>query len=302
MASLLDGKKVSSELREELKRIIEDVKKDHPSFKPGLAIVQVGERADSTVYVNTKCKSANEIGMEARHVKLPKSVSQQEVLSALDQLNKDENIHGIIVQLPLDCTEQIDADLCTNSVLPEKDVDGLHDINAGRLARGQLGNCFIPCTPRGCMKLIDKSGIDIKGKHAVVIGRSKIVGSPMANLLTWSHATVTICHSKTQNLPDIVKQADILVVACGQLQLVKGEWIKEGAVVIDCGINVVKDETKKSGKRLVGDVDFEEAKKKASWITPVPGGVGPMTVGMLLQNTVENAKRRLEKSIKNGNM
>ncbi|XP_065051570.1 C-1-tetrahydrofolate synthase, cytoplasmic-like [Rhopilema esculentum] len=294
MARIIDGKAIANEVKDYLKLDIEQVRESHPNFKPGLAIVQVGDRADSNVYVNTKCKTAREIGMEARHVKLPKTVTQAEVIEAITNLNNDPKIHGIIVQLPLDCVEKIDADLCTNTVLPEKDVDGLHDINAGRLARGQLNNCFIPCTPRGCLKLIEKTGVNVKGKNAVVIGRSKIVGSPMSNLLTWNHATVTICHSKTQDLPSIARQADILVVACGQQELVQGDWIKEGAVVIDCGINVIPDETKKSGKRLVGDVNFWEANKKAAWITPVPGGVGPMTVTMLLQNTIESAKNRLE--------
>jgi len=188
-----------------------------------------------------KIKTGTELGFDARHVKLPNTISESELLAAIKELNEDDNIHGIIVQLPLDCVEQIDASKCTNAVLPEKDVDGLHEISAGRLSRGELSNCFHCCTPKGCMELIKQTGIDIQGKHAVVIGRSKIVGSPMANLLTWAHATVTICHSRTKNLEDMVKLADIVVAACGQKELIKGSWIKPGAVVIDCGINVVPD-------------------------------------------------------------
>ncbi|XP_015756198.1 PREDICTED: C-1-tetrahydrofolate synthase, cytoplasmic-like, partial [Acropora digitifera] len=216
------------------------------------------------------------------------------VLKAVDELNKDATIHGIIVQLPPDSTEPIDPGICTNAVAPEKDVDGLHDINAGKLSRGELNDCIVPCTPRGCLELIKKSGTEITGKEAVVLGRSKIVGSPMADLLKWHNATVTTCHSKTKDLADVVRRGDIVVVGIGRADFVKGDWIKEGAVVVDCGINVIPDETKKSGRRLVGDVHFSEAKTKASWITPVPGGVGPMTVAMLMMNTVDSAKRSLQ--------
>lgn len=293
-SQILSGKVISGALKDEIKNEVETIRKDNPNFKPGLAIVQVGDRQDSSVYVGMKIKTGTELGFDAKHVKLSRTVNETEVLEKLDELNSDQSIHGIIVQLPLDCDKDIDATKCTNAVLPKKDVDGLHEINAGRLSRGDLGNCFQPCTPRGCLHLIKKSGIDVEGKHAVVIGRSKIVGSPMANLLTWANATVTICHSRTKNLEDIVKQADIIVAACGRKELVKGSWIKPGAVVIDCGINVEPDSTKKSGRRLVGDVQYAEAKKVASWITPVPGGVGPMTVAMLMRNTLDSAKRQLK--------
>ncbi|KAK3092906.1 hypothetical protein FSP39_008741 [Pinctada imbricata] len=195
----------------------------------------------------------------------------------------------------MESVNTIDAHLVTNSILPSKDVDGLHQSNAGKLARGDLDDVMLPCTPRGCLELIKRTGESIHGKTAVVLGRSKIVGSPMADLLTWNHATVTRCHSKTQNIQDVVKSADILVVAIGKTQFVKGDWIKPGSVVIDCGINSIPDATKKSGKRLVGDVDFDSAKDVAGWITPVPGGVGPMTVAMLLQNTFEQARREMER-------
>lgn len=291
---ILSGKVISGALKDKIKNEVQAIRQDYPNFKPGLAIVQVGDRQDSNVYVGMKIKTGTELGFDARHVKLPRTVNETEVLEKLDELNSDQSIHGIIVQLPLDCDKDIDATKCTNAVLPKKDVDGLHEINAGRLARGDLVNCFQPCTPRGCMHLITESGTDIEGKHAVVIGRSKIVGSPMANLLTWANATVTICHSRTKNLEEIVKQGDIIVAACGRKELVKGSWIKPGAVVIDCGINVEPDNTKKSGRRLIGDVEYSEAKKVASWITPVPGGVGPMTVAMLMKNTLDSAKKQLK--------
>jgi len=288
-AKILDGKAISSELKKHIKDKVAEQKETNPSFKPGLAIVQVGNRDDSNVYVGMKIKTGTELGFDARHIKLPNDIKEEELLKTIQQLNNDANIHGIIVQLPLDCVEKIDSAKCTNSVSPEKDVDGLNEISAGRLSRGELANCFHCCTPKGCMALIKESGMDIEGKHAVIIGRSKIVGSPMANLLTWANATVTICHSRTKNLEEMVKLGDIVVAACGQKELIKGSWIKPGAVVIDCGINVVPDSSRKSGRRLIGDVEFSEAKKMASWITPVPGGVGPMTVAMLMQNTLDSA-------------
>jgi len=210
----------------------------------------------------------------------------------VDELNKDKSVHGIIVQLPFDSVNPIDANKITNLVAPHKDVDGLSDENAGKLLHGQVDgvNCFVPCTPNGCLELIKKAGVQIAGANAVVIGRSKIVGSPMAQLLIWNNATVTVCHSKTKNIPEIVRGADILVVAIGQPLMVKKDWIKPGAVVIDCGISSIPDSTKKSGSRLVGDVDYDSCKEVAGAITPVPGGVGPMTVAMLISNTVDAAK------------
>ncbi|KAK2551071.1 C-1-tetrahydrofolate synthase [Acropora cervicornis] len=273
-ANLLLGKEVASEIRQKLKQDVEAIRAEYEAFKPGLAIVQIGDRSDSTVYIKSKVKAAEEIGMFARHVKLSRTSTQAD--------------------LPPDSTEPIDPGICTNAVAPEKDVDGLHDINAGKLSRGELNDCIVPCTPRGCLELIKKSGTEITGKEAVVLGRSKIVGSPMADLLKWHNVTVTTCHSKTKDLADVVRRGDIVVVGIGRADFVKGDWIKEGAVVVDCGINVIPDETKKSGRRLVGDVHFSEAKTKASWITPVPGGVGPMTVAMLMMNTVDSAKRSLQ--------
>ncbi|KAH3846726.1 hypothetical protein DPMN_089028, partial [Dreissena polymorpha] len=218
------------------------------------------------------------------------------IIKTVERLNLDPTVHGIIVQLPLDTSSPVDTHLVTNSIRPDKDVDGLHQVNAGKLARGDLEDCILPCTPRGCLELILKTGIDIAGKMAVVIGRSKIVGAPMSNLLTWHHATVTVCHSRTVNLADVARQADILVVAIGKSQLVQKDWVKPGAVVIDCGINTIEDASRKTGKRLVGDVDYEGVKDVASWLTPVPGGVGPMTVAMLLRNTLDQAKKALNRA------
>lgn len=297
MAQLLSGKDISEEVRQKLKTEIEELKAVYSGFCPGLAIVQVGDRDDSNVYIGQKVKNAAAIGVDARHIKLPKTSTQEDVLNAVEKLNSDPTVHGVIVQLPLDSDNEIDSHLVTNAVRPEKDVDGLHQINAGKLSRGDLDTCILPCTPKGCLELIRRTGVKIDGASAVVLGRSKIVGSPMSDLLKWNHATVTVCHSKTQNLPQIVKSADIVVVAIGKPEMVKGDWVKPGAVVIDCGINSVPDSSKQSGKRLVGDVDFNEVQQVASWITPVPGGVGPMTVAMLLQNTVEQAKKMAEKSV-----
>ncbi|TNM94491.1 hypothetical protein fugu_017250 [Takifugu bimaculatus] len=217
-------------------------------------------------------KAAAQIGIDAKHVRLPTSATQDEVLRNIMSINEDESVHGLIVQLPLDSVHQIDSECITNTVSPDKDVDG------------------------GCLELIRQTGVSLAGKHAVVIGRSKIVGAPMHDLLLWHHATVTTCHSKTQDLPEQVSRADILVVGAGKAEMVRGEWLKDGAVVIDCGINHIPDKTMASGKRVVGDVHYASAYQKAGFITPVPGGVGPMTVAMLMQNTVHSAQRFLMKN------
>jgi len=277
---------------------VRELRSKVPDLVPKLAIVQVGGREDSNVYIRMKIKAANEIGMEAEHVKLPKSTTQHELLSRLRKLNDDPNIHGIIVQMPLDSDNKIDSHLVTDSVDPSKDVDGLNTINEGKVAVGDLTG-FIPCTPNGVIELIKRSTIAIAGSNAVVLGRSKIVGTPVSELLKWHHATVTICHSKTKDIPDKVRQGDILVVGIGSPQFVKGDWIKPGAVVIDCGINSIPDGTKKSGSRLVGDVDYEGASRVAGYITPVPGGVGPMTVAMLMNNVLQSAKRVAQQRLSN---
>ncbi|GCC19721.1 hypothetical protein chiPu_0018487 [Chiloscyllium punctatum] len=294
VASIVSGVKTSAQVRERLKNEVVQMKEQAPGFRPGLAILQVGDRDDSNLYISMKLKAAAEIGMNANHVKLPKTATEDEVLRNITHINEDPNVHGLIVQLPLDSINPIDVEKVTNAVAPEKDVDGLTSINAGKLARGDLGDCFIPCTPNGCLELIKHTGVKLAGSRAVVIGRSKIVGAPMRDLLVSNHATVTTCHSKTADLPGEIGRADILVVGAGKAEMVKGNWIKPGAVVIDCGINYIPDSTKPSGKRVVGDVAYNEAKEVASYITPVPGGVGPMTVCMLMANTVEGAKRYLK--------
>nr|XP_053633121.1 C-1-tetrahydrofolate synthase, cytoplasmic-like isoform X1 [Cherax quadricarinatus]XP_053633130.1 C-1-tetrahydrofolate synthase, cytoplasmic-like isoform X1 [Cherax quadricarinatus]XP_053633136.1 C-1-tetrahydrofolate synthase, cytoplasmic-like isoform X1 [Cherax quadricarinatus] len=289
-ATVLSGKKVAQDVHNKLKQDVEDLKREFKNFAPGLAIVQVGGREDSNVYIRMKVKAAEEIGIKAQHIKFPRAITQSQLVQEVKKLNSDHTIHGIIVQMPLDSDTNIDSDLVLDTVSSDKDVDGLTTASAGRLSHGMLKGGFLPCTPNGCMELIRRSGAKIQGATAVVLGRSKIVGTPMAELLKWHHATVTTCHSRTADLPAVTKTADILVVGIGRPEFVKQSWIKPGAVVIDCGINSIPDETKKSGSRLVGDVAYEEASKATSVITPVPGGVGPMTVAMLMQNTVISAQ------------
>jgi len=295
-AKLIRGTEVSEEIKERLRKEIMDL-----DVIPKLAIVQVGSREDSNVYVRAKVKFAQDVGCKAEIFNLPRSSTENEVIAQLDKLNNDNHIHGIIVQLPFDSENFISQDKITNLVSPDKDVDGLSDLNAGKLFHGQVqvdGDCFLPCTPYGCMELIRKAGAQVSGSNCVVIGRSKIVGNPMAQLLLHNNATVIVAHSRTKNTAELVRQADIVVVAVGVPELVKADWIKPGAVVIDCGITAIDDPTKKSGKRLVGDVAFHEVKNVASAITPVPGGVGPMTVAMLISNTVQAARRASSRKIK----
>ncbi|CRL06152.1 CLUMA_CG019027, isoform A [Clunio marinus] len=289
-AKVLSGNEVSKEIRDSLKKNVSELSKKLPGFRPGLAIVQVGGREDSNVYIRMKLKAATEIGIYAEHVQLPKSITEGELLAKINSLNIDPKFHGIIVQMPLDSSNKIDSHLITDSVSTDKDVDGLNTINEGKIAVGDL-NGLLPCTPNGVLELIKRSGINIAGKEAVVLGRSRIVGTPCAELLKWNHATVTVCHSKTENLKQICARADILVVAIGQPEMVKGDWVKKGAVVIDCGINAINDPLKRNGQKLVGDVAYDECKKHAAYITPVPGGVGPMTVCMLMANTIKSAEK-----------
>ncbi|XP_077077291.1 C-1-tetrahydrofolate synthase, cytoplasmic isoform X3 [Siphateles boraxobius] len=294
MATIVSGNKTSQQVKERLKKELAEMKTQFPGFRPGLVVLQVGDRDDSNLYISMKLKAAAEIGINANHIRLPETATEDEVLQSIVAVNENPAVHGLIVQLPLDSIDPINTEKVTNAVAPEKDVDGLTSINAGKLSRGDLGDCFIPCTPNGCMELISQTGVSVMGKNAVVIGRSKIVGAPMHDLLLWNHATVTTCHSKTLDLAEHVGRADILVVGAGRAEMVKGEWVKEGAVVIDCGINHIPDRSKASGKRVVGDVHYSSAKERAGYITPVPGGVGPMTVAMLMKNTVESAKRFLQ--------
>uniref|UniRef100_A0AAY5F2I8 C-1-tetrahydrofolate synthase, cytoplasmic n=1 Tax=Electrophorus electricus TaxID=8005 RepID=A0AAY5F2I8_ELEEL len=295
IATVISGNKTSQQVREQLKKEVAEMKSQLPGFRPGLVVLQVGDREDSNLYISMKLKAAAQIGLNAKHIRLPKTATEDEVCKMwTGSVNENPEAHGLIVQLPLDSVHPIDTEKVTNAVTPEKDVDGLSSVNAGRLARGDLQDCFIPCTPNGCMKLIRQTGVSVAGRNAVVIGRSKIVGAPMHDLLLWNHATVTCCHSKTPDLAAHVGGADILVVGAGKAEMVKGDWIKEGAVVIDCGINYIPDSSRPGGKRVVGDVHYPSAKERAKYITPVPGGVGPMTVAMLMENTVKSAQRFLQ--------
>jgi methylenetetrahydrofolate dehydrogenase (NADP+)/methenyltetrahydrofolate cyclohydrolase len=243
--------------------------------------VLVGDDPASRVYVRNKGKACHEAGMLSRQIDLPATLPENDLLALVAELNADPSVHGILVQLPL--PGHINESRVIEAISPDKDVDGFHPVNAGRLLRG--GTCFVPCTPLGIMKMLDHESVDLKGKHAVVVGRSNIVGKPVALLLLAKHATVTICHSRTKDLPAVVRSADVVVAAVGKAEMIRGAWIAPGAVVIDVGINRLPD------GRLVGDVAFEEAREVAGKITPVPGGVGPMTITMLLHNTLEAATR-----------
>ncbi len=275
MAYIIDGKRISKELKDELKEKVEHLKAE--GKKAALAVIQVGNDPASSVYVNNKKKACAYIGIESLSYELPEETTEEELLALVERLNEDENVHGILVQLPL--PKQIDEDKIIQAISPKKDVDGFHPENVGNLVIGQKG--FVSCTPAGIIQLLKRSNIEITGKNCVVIGRSNIVGKPMALLMLRENATVTVAHSKTQNLKEICKRADILIVAIGKPQFITAEYVKEGAVVIDVGIH--RDEQNK----LCGDVKFDEVEKIASAITPVPGGVGPMTIAMLMNNCVE---------------
>ena len=298
MAAIIDGKAIASDLRAEIKdKVTAMVAKTDKA--PGLAVILVGSRRDSQTYVNMKKKACAAAGISSVGYDFEDTVPEQEVLDCVLKLNKDESVHGILVQLPL--PSHMDQDKILQAVDPEKDVDGLHPMNVAALqlyGGDTLDAPFsIPCTPLGCLYLLEKSGVDLKGKHCVVLGRSQLVGLPMARLLLGRDATVTIVHSKTADIPSICRTADVVVAAVGRAGLVKGDWLKPGAVVIDVGINsvdVVPDKPGGKNYKLVGDVEYDEAAKVASQITPVPGGVGPMTIAMLLNNTLRSAERAME--------
>lgn len=285
----IDGKAIAAELSAVISAETAALLSEH-GLKPGLAVVIVGEDPASQVYVRNKKQTAEACGFHSVQRTLALDASQDDVLELIDELNNDDAIHGILVQLPL--PEHIDEHRVTQSILPAKDVDGFHYVNVGKLTAGDTADAFVPCTPAGCMLMIEQQlGRDLSGKTAVVIGRSNIVGKPMASLLLAANATVTVTHSRTNDLPGVVRQADIVVAAVGRPNMVKGDWIKPGAVVIDVGINrVAVDVDGESKSKLTGDVDYDGAAAVAAAITPVPGGVGPMTIIMLMSNTLRAAK------------
>ena len=296
MTKIISGKEIALNLREDLKQEINKLKIDCGKV-PGLAVVQVGEVAASSVYVKAKTKSAKEVGIEVIDHHLSANTSQSELLDLVNKLNNQNNVNGILIQLPL--PEHINEQDVLNSIDPDKDADGFHPTNVGKLsiAKNNDENLLIPCTPYGCLIMLKKCEDNLSGKNAVVVGRSNIVGNPMAQLLLKESCTVTIAHSKTINLHSVCKEADILIAAVGKPEIIKGSWIKEGAIVIDVGINRIEIEIDgKVKQKLVGDVMFDEAEKIASAISPVPGGVGPMTIACLLRNTTIAFKNSLLKS------
>ena len=288
-AKIIDGKKIAQEMRAEMAQELAALAARN--ITPGLAVILVGDNPASQVYVRNKALACKEIGIASFEHRVPGTCSEHRLLGLIAELNADQRVHGILVQLPL--PKQINEHNVLNAVDPAKDVDGFHPVNVGKMLSGE--ETFLPCTPHGCQELLLRSGYDPAGKHVVILGRSNTVGKPLAAILMQkapgANATVTVCHSRTKNLAAITKQADILVAAIGAPEFVKARMVKEGAVVVDVGINRVEDPSKKSGYRLVGDVDFKRVSKKAKAITPVPGGVGPMTITMLLKNTIEAAKR-----------
>ena len=286
-AIIIDGKQVAADIRAEVAQKVAALKKNGKNAC--LAVILVGENPASVSYVTGKQKALAEVGMQDRSVHLPENTTEEDLLKLIEQLNNDDTVHGILVQLPL--PKHINEDKVIMAISPEKDVDGFHPVNVGNMMIGHPG--FLPCTPHGIIVLLQRMGIETSGKHAVVIGRSNIVGKPVSVLLAQKsvNCTVTLCHTGTKNLSEITKQADIVVVASGHPHTLTGDMIKQGAVVIDVGVNRIPDSSKKSGFRLVGDCDFDDLKEKASFITPVPGGVGPMTIAMLMVNTLESAEK-----------
>ncbi len=283
MTKIIDGKKISQKLKNNLKIEIEEIKNNFKRV-PGLAVVQVGNVAASSVYVKAKTKAAKEVGITVFDHHLDASTTESDLLNLINDLNKNEDVNGILVQLPL--PKNINEQIILDSIHPNKDADGFHPLNVGKLSisKSNNQNLLIPCTPLGCLIMLQDEGIDLSGKNAVIIGRSNIVGKPMAQLLIKESCTVTIAHSKTINIENICRSADILVVAIGKPEVVKSNWVKDGAIIIDVGINRIND-VENNKTRLVGDVMFDEVKNKVSAITPVPGGVGPMTIACLLKNT-----------------
>jgi 5,10-methylene-tetrahydrofolate dehydrogenase/methenyl tetrahydrofolate cyclohydrolase len=287
-AQLIDGKEIAATIRGEIKAEVDAMKAKYGKV-PGLATVLVGERKDSQAYVRMKKKACAEVGITSFGHDLPADISQEDLLKVVRELNANPEVNGILVQLPL--PDHIDDEEVLGAISLDKDVDGFHPLNIGRLSMKRREPLFVPCTPKGCIELLDRMGVEIEGKRAVVLGRSNIVGLPVAMLLLHRNATLTICHSRTKDLPGVVREADILIAAVGRAEMVRGDWVKPGAVVIDVGVNAVDDPTREKGYRLTGDVAFDEVKEVAAMITPVPGGVGPMTIAMLLRNTMDGARR-----------
>jgi 5,10-methylene-tetrahydrofolate dehydrogenase/methenyl tetrahydrofolate cyclohydrolase len=285
-AQLIDGKTIAQKVRDEVAVKVAQ-RTAAGKAQPTLATVLIGDRPDSAAYVRSQQNACSELGMGSVSHHLPDTATQAEVETLVRQLNADPKIHGILVQLPM--PRHIDEERVLSLINIEKDVDGFSPLNIGRLAQKGRKPLFVPCTPFGCIYLLEQVGVKIEGANAVVLGRSNIVGMPAALLLISRNATVTVCHSRTRDLPAVVRQADILIAAIGKTEMVRGDWIKPGAAVVDVGINEVADPTRKSGRRLVGDVCFAEAREVAGWITPVPGGVGPMTIAMLMRNTLHAA-------------
>ncbi len=280
MAHIIDGKKIAAETRADIARRVQEFEVAH-GFKPGLAVIIVGENPASKVYVRNKKKACEDVGMYSVVVEMAEETTQAELMAKIEELKCDKKIHGILVQLPL--PGHLDEDAVIAAIPPEKDVDAFHAQNTGKIMIGDFD--FLPCTPAGVMKMLEYEGVEIEGKECVVVGRSNIVGKPQAMLLLHKNGTVTICHSRTKNLAEVTRRADILVVAVGRADFITGDMIKQGAVVIDVGMN------RRDDGKLTGDVDFESAEKVAGMITPVPGGVGPMTITMLLENTLTAAKK-----------
>jgi methylenetetrahydrofolate dehydrogenase (NADP+)/methenyltetrahydrofolate cyclohydrolase len=288
-AQIIDGKQVAADMRAELKE--ETAKLKEQGIVPGLGVILVGEDPASKSYVTAKERTCEELGIYSDDNRLPQDTTQQELLALVEKMNNDPKINGILVQLPL--PKHLNEAEVLLAIDPDKDVDGFHPMNVGKMMVGE--KAFLPCTPHGVIHLLMRSGVTIEGANVAIVGRSNIVGKPLANMLIQKsktgNATVTVCHTRTKDLADQTMQADIVIAAAGRPNMVTADMVKEGVVVIDVGVNRVEDATKKSGYRLVGDVDFEAVKEKASFITPVPGGVGPMTITMLMYNTVESAKR-----------
>lgn len=287
-AMVIDGKAIAAELRKEVAKGVEQLVATGTT-PPGLATVLVGENPASQTYIRMKRKACAEVGIESFGYELPVDTSQEDIEKVVKELNADPKVHGILVQLPLPAG--LDEEAVLKAISIEKDVDGFHPLNIGRLAQKGREPLFVPCTPAGCIVLLKKAGAQLEGARAVVVGRSNIVGMPAALLLVKENATVTICHSRTRDLPSVCREADVLIAAIGRPEMIRGDWIKPGAYVIDVGVNRVDDPSRKRGYRLVGDVAFEEAVEVAGAITPVPGGVGPMTIAGLLRNTLHSAQR-----------